>query len=400
MKISLSKPDIADDDRKEVLNILETPYLSLGPKLKEFEEKIAEYAGVKYAVGVSSGTAGLHLIVRALSIKNDNEIITTPFSFISSSNCIIYEGAKPVFVDIGNETLNINPELIEKAITPKTKAILAVDVFGHSADWNVLAEIAKKHNLFLIEDSAEALGSEYKYKSQIRNFSKKKPRILSSRAKFVWRKCGSFGDAAIFSFYPNKQIATGEGGIILTDNERIADLCRSMANQGRRNNGGKWLEHIRLGYNYRLDEMSCALGINQLKRISQIIEKREKIAELYNEKLKDFPEIEIPYISPNVKVSRFVYVAKLSEKFSRKERDRIISEMSDRGVQCSNYFYPIHLQPFYRKMFNYKKNDFPVCESVSQRTIALPFFNNITEEEIDFVVRNLKKIIRGLKYLL
>ncbi len=394
MKIPLSKPDITDDDKREVLGVLETPYLSLGPKLKEFEEKIAEYAGVKYAVGVSSGTAGLHLIIKALGIKKEDEVITTPFSFISSSNCIIYEGAKPVFADIKSDTLNINPELIEKAITPKTKAILAVDVFGHPADWDALVEIAKKHNLFLIEDSAEALGSEYKYKSQIRNFPKKKLQILSSPEKFVWRKCGSFGDAAIFSFYPNKQITAGEGGIILTNNEKIADLCRSMANQGRKSDGKKWLEHIRLGYNYRLDEMSCALGISQLKRISQIIEKREKVAQFYNDKLKGLPEIEIPYIAPDIKISRFVYVIKLSQKFSEKKRDRIISEMSDRGVQCSNYFYPIYRQPFYRKMFNYKKKDFPVCEKASQRTIALPFFNNMTEEEIDFVVDNLKEIIQ------
>jgi perosamine synthetase len=374
MQIPLSRPDITNEDKKEVLGVLETPYLSLGPKLKEFENKIAEYAGVKYAVGVSSGTAGLHLIIRALGIKDGDEVLTTPFSFISSSNCIIYERAKPVFTDIKGDTLNIDSGLIEGMITHKTKAILAVDAFGHPADWNALRKIANKHNLYLIEDSAEALGSEYEEK-----------------------KCGSFGDAAIFSFYPNKVITTGEGGVILTNNKKIADLCRSMANQGRENEGGKWLEHIRLGYNYRLDEMSCALGLSQLRRIDQVIKKREKVAELYNKKLKDFSEIQIPYVASGVKMSRFVYVIKLSQKFSEKERDEIINKMADRGIQCSNYFYPIHLQPFYKEMFGYKKGDFPICESVSQRTIALPFFNNITEGEIDFVVESLKKIIRDLK---
>ncbi len=371
MKIPLSKPEITNDDKKEILRVLETSYLSLGPKLKEFEGKIAQYAGVKYAVGVNSGTAGLHLIIRALGVKEGDEIITTPFSFVSSSNCVIYERAKPVFADIESDTFNINPEFVEGLITPKTKAILAVDVFGHPADWGVLKKIADKHNLFLIEDSAEALGSEYGGK-----------------------KCGSFGEAAIFSFYPNKQITTGEGGMVLTNNKEIADLCRSMANQGRKSNGGKWLEHIRLGYNYRLDEMSCALGICQLKRIDQIIKKREKVARLYNDKLKGFPEIEIPCIASGVKLSRFVYVVRLSQKFSEKERDKIISEMSDKGIQCSNYFYPIHLQPFYKEMFGYKMGDFPICESVSRRTIALPFFNSITEEEIDFVAANLKEIIQ------
>jgi len=395
MKIPLSRPDITDDDRKEVLGVLETPYLSLGPKLKEFEEKIAEYAGVKHAVGVSSGTAGLHLIIRALGIKTGDEVITTPFSFVSSSNCILYEGAKPVFADIKGDTLNINPELVEGLITPRTKAILAVDVFGQPADWSALEGIAERHNLFLIEDSAEALGSECKLQTQIQNSPKEKLRILSEQTKFAWQRCGSFGDAAIFSFYPNKQIGIGEGGVVLTNNKKIADLCRSMANQGRKNDGGKWLEHIRLGYNYRLDEMSCALGTSQLKRIDQIIDKKEKVAQLYNERLKDFPGIEVPYIAPSAKVSRFVYVARLAKRFSERKRDKIITEMLARGIQCSNYFYPIHLQPFYRKMFGYKKGDFPVCENISRRTIALPFFNGLTEKEVDFVLENLKEIVKN-----
>lgn len=369
-KIPLSQPDITDWERKAVFGVLKTPYLSLGPKLKEFEKKIAKYIGVKYAVGVNSGTSALHLIIRALGIKDKDEVVTTPFSFISSSNCILYERAKPVFVDIDEKTLNIDISKIEEKITNRTKAILAVDLFGHPADWETLQKIAKKYNLFLIEDSAEALGSEYKS-----------------------RKCGSFGDAAILSFYPNKQITTGEGGMILTNNKEIADLCQSMANQGRKSKGGKWLEHIRLGYNYRLDEMSCALGIGQLKRIDKIIKKREKVAELYNKKLKNFSEIEIPYVAPNVKLSWFVYVIRLVKKFSQKERDKIIEKMGEKGIQCNNYFQPIHLQPFYQKTFGYKIGVFPVCESVSQRTIALPFYNNLTEKEIDFVVKNLNKCL-------
>ncbi|MBU4205070.1 DegT/DnrJ/EryC1/StrS aminotransferase family protein, partial [Patescibacteria group bacterium] len=247
-KIPLSKPDIKESDKKEVLKVLKTDFLSLGPKLKKFEKEIAKFAGVKYAVGVNSGTAALHLIVRALGLKEGDEVITTSFSFISSSNCILYEGANPVFIDIDEKTFNIDVKKIEEKITKKTKAILAVDVFGKPAEWNALTKIAKKHNLFLIEDSAEALGSE-----------------------FGGKKCGSFGNAAIFSFYPNKQITIGEGGMVLTHNKEIADLCRSMANQGRRVSNGEWLEHVRLGYNYRLDEMSAALGLSQLKRIKEII---------------------------------------------------------------------------------------------------------------------------------
>jgi len=374
MVIPLAKPDIKAKEVKEVLRVLKTPYLSLSPKLKEFEKIIADFIGVKYAIGVNSGTAALHLIVRALGVKEGDEVITTPFSFIASSNCILYEKAKPIFVDIDEKTFNIDPKKIEEKITKRTKAILAVDIFGHPADWDKLENIAKKHKLFLIEDSAEALGSEYKGK-----------------------KCGSFGIAAILSFYPNKQITTGEGGMILTNNKRIADSCRSMANQGRKTTNEKWFEHIRLGYNYRLDEMSCALGIAQLSRIGEIIKKRNRVAGIYNKKLKDFPALEIPFTDRNVKISRFVYVVKLVKELAGKKRNKIISEMLKKGIQCRNYFQSIHLQPFYRRMFNYKDGDFPICESVSQRTIALPFYNNLKENEIDFVVRNLKEIVTKLR---
>jgi len=373
-KIPLSRPDITSLERKAVLEVLATPYLSLGPKLKEFEERVANFVGVKYAVGVNSGTSALHLIIRALSIKEGDEIITTPFSFIASSNCILYEKARPVFVDIDEKTLNIDPNKIEKKITKKTKAILAVDIFGHPADWDELKAIAKKYKLFLIEDSAEAIGSEYKGK-----------------------KCGSFADAAIFAFYPNKQITSGEGGIVLTNHKRIAELSRSMANQGRDLVSGKWLEHVRLGYNYRLDELSCALGIAQLKRINEIFRKRERVAKLYNERFKDFLEIEIPHIAKNVKMSWFVYVIKISKKYSGKDRDKIIGKMVKMGIQCSNYFQPIHLQPFYQKMYGYKPGDFPICENLSRRTIALPFFNNLKEREINRIVKKLKETITKLK---
>lgn len=372
-KIPLSKPDITKREIDSVLNVLKTSYLSLGSKYLEFEKILADFASVKYAVTVNSGTSGLHLIIRALGIGEGDEIITTPFSFIASSNCILYERAKPVFVDIDEKTFNIDVKKIEEKITSKTKAILAVDIFSQSADWDELKKIAKKHNLYLIEDSAEALGSEYKGK-----------------------KCGSFGDAAVFAFYPNKQITTGEGGVILTNNKKIYELCRSMANQGRKVKDGKWLEHVMLGYNYRLDEMSCALGIAQMERIKEILKKRTKVAELYNKKLKGIKGLEIPHITQGNKLSWFVYVVKLAESFADKKRDKIIKKMAENGIQCSNYFQSIHLQPFYKNEFGYKKGDFPMAEGISKRTVALPFFNNLTEKEIDFVVKNLKDILKNV----
>src|SRR3989344_81905 len=372
--IQLSKPDITKKEIKAVSDVLKTSTLSLGKKYIEFQNTMADFTGVKYAVATNSGTSGLHLIMKALGIGAGDEVITTPFSFIASANCILYEGAKPVFVDIDKNTLNIDVSKIENKITKKTKAILAVDVFSHPADWDALKKIAKKHKLFLIEDSAEALGSIYKGK-----------------------KCGSFGDAGVFAFYPNKQITTGEGGMVLTNNKKIADLCKSMANQGRKIENGKWLEHVRLGYNYRLDEMSSALGIEQLERIKEILSKRKKVAALYNKKLKNIKELEIPYISKESSLSWFVYVVKLSENLANKKRNDIIKEMAKRGIASSNYFQTIHLQPFYKKEFLYKEGDFPVAENISKRTLALPFFSNLTEQEIDFVAKNLKDIIEKIK---
>jgi perosamine synthetase len=278
----------------------------------------------------------------------------------------------PVFVEIDEKTLCIDVLKIEEKITNKTKAILAVDIFSHPADWDKLNEIAKKHKLFLIEDSAEAFGSEYKGK-----------------------KCGGFGDAAIFAFYPNKQLTTGEGGIILTNNKEIANFCRSSANQGRKIEDGKWLEHIRLGYNYRLDEMSCAMGVVQMERAKEIIKKRRRVAELYNKKLKDIKDLEIPHCDENVKLGWFVYTVKLSEKLAGEKRDKIISEMGKKGIACRDYFQPIHTQPFYKKEFGYKEGDFSITEDISRRNLSLPFFNNLKENQINYIVSNLKNILNN-----
>jgi len=377
MNIPLARPDITEREIKAVVAVLRTPHLSLGPKLTEFEEKLAEYAVVKYAVAVNSGTSALHLIIKALGIKEGDEVITTPFSFISSANCILFERARPVFVDIDPKTLNIEIEKIVGTLASlhvsklkRVKAILAVDVFGQPADWDRLQEIAEEYDLKLIEDSAEALGAEYKDE-----------------------KAGGFGDAAVFAFYPNKQITTGEGGAVLTDDEEIAELCRSLRNQGRGASGG-WLQHERLGYNYRLSDINCALGIAQLERIAEILAKRERVAQLYNERLKVIDGVGIPDVSPEVKMSWFVYVIRLANSYIRADRDRVLQELKRRGIGCSNYFQPIHLQPLYREL-GYKEGDSPVTEEIAAWTIALPFYNNLTEQEIDYVVGNLADILRS-----
>jgi len=372
MQVPLSSPDIIDKDIKAVAGVMKTRYLSIGPKVVEFEKRIREYVGTKYAVAVNSGTSALHLIIRGLGIGEGDVVITTPFSFIASSNCILFERARPLFVDIEEDTLNLDADKMEEKLESiskeelaKVKALLVVDVFGQPADWDRFKEIGKKYNLKLIEDSAEALGAEHKGK-----------------------KAGSLGEVGVFAFYPNKQITTGEGGVLVTDDEELARLARSMRSQGR-GESGEWLNHERLGYNYRMDELSAALGCSQMARIEEILEKREKVAGMYREKLVEVKEAQVPFIASYVsRMSWFVYVIRLERGI---DRNRVIKYMNEEGVQCKPYFTPIHLQPFYRKMFGYKEGDFLVTEAVTARTIALPFFNNLQEEQIDYVVGKLKE---------
>lgn len=382
MKIPLSNPDITEKERDNVLEVLDTPNLSLGPKLIEFERKFADYIGCRYAVAVNSGTSGLHLCLKALDIKDGDSVITSPFSFVASANCLLFERANPIFVDIDEKTLNIDIHQLEEKIQELRsghkilKAVLPVHIFGRSCEIDEIMELARKYELYVIEDACEAVGAEY--------FTEK-----------TWKKVGAFGNCGVFAFYPNKQMTTGEGGMIVTDDENIYKLCRSMRNQGRSENDA-WLQHERLGYNYRISDINCALGIAQLERIEEILTKREKVANFYHHKLIEVEEVVIPQSENNKKISWFVYVVRLVDRYSQKDRDYVLNQLKARGISCSNYFSPIHLQPFYQKMFGYKKGDFPITEKISERTIALPFFNNLREEQIDDVCDNLKEIIATL----
>ncbi|WP_238455513.1 DegT/DnrJ/EryC1/StrS family aminotransferase [Desulfolucanica intricata] len=363
MNVPLSAPDIGPLEREAVLQVLSGPVLSIGPQLKDFERLVAAYVGVKYAVAVNSGTGALHLIIRSLGITEGDEVITTPFSFIASSNCILFERAKPVFVDIDPLTLNIDAGKIEEKITTRTKAILPVHVFGYPANMREILVIAKKYGLYVIEDACEALG-----------------------ARYYDKMAGSLGDAGVFAFYPNKQITTGEGGMVVTNNKDLADLCRSMRNQGR-GNAGEWLEHVRLGYNYRMDELSAALGVAQMRRLEEILNKRQAVAEKYNARLKQIPKVELPYVGPEIKMSWFVYVVRVPS------RNRVMKYLRDKGVGCRPYFQPIHLQPFYVEKFGYQRGDYPVTEGVASSTLALPFASNLTDEQIDYVVEILAEAL-------
>lgn len=366
-KIQISKPYIDNEDIRGVVEVLKSDWLSLGPKYKEFEQKFADYLGVKYACTVSSGTAALHLGVKALGLKRGDEVITSPFSFVSSSNVLLYEGIKPVFVDIEQDTYNMDASLIESKITKKTKAILPIHIFGQSAEMDKIIKIAEKYNLKVLEDSCESLGATYK-------------------GKMV----GTTGEIGTYAFYPNKQMTTGEGGMIITNFKELYDLCDSMRNQGR-NKNGDWLVHERLGYNYRMDEMSASLGITQLKKLNWMIEEKRKIAALYEIALSDIPDVETSKVGENRTHSWFVYVIRVKNG----KRNKLMNELIKKGIQTKPYLPVIHLQPFMKRLFNFKKGSFPIAERVSEETLALPLYIELKLEDINYIVDKIRTILYG-----
>ncbi len=359
MQIPLSSPDITDAERQAVQSVLLTPHLSLGPKLPEFEQAFTRLLGVRFAAAVNSGTSGLQLCVRAMGIGAGDEVVTTPFTFIASSNCILAEGARPVFVDIDPDTWNIDPARIAGAITPRTRAILPVDVFGQPAEMDPIVDIARARGLRVIEDSCEALGATYK-----------------------GRPAGTLGDVGVFGFYPNKQVTTGEGGMIVTNDEQVHRLVVSMRNQGR-GDSGAWLAHERLGFNYRLSDINCALGIAQMARLGEILANRQRVAEHYLARLHDERRVRLQKIHPDCRNSWFVMVLRLNDDYTREDRDRILEKLRARGIGCNNYFTPVHLQPFYAEKFGHARGDFPICEALSDRTIALPFHGQLAEKDVE-----------------
>ncbi len=376
MKIPLSAPDITETEINSVVETLRSPHLSLGPKLEGFEKVIAEYVGAKYAVAVNSGTSGLHLCVRSIGLQAGDEVITTPFSFIASANVLLYEKCIPVFADIDPTTLNIDARKIEEAITPKTKAIMVVHVFGRPSPMKEICEIANRYNLKIIEDACESIGAKYKN-----------------------RRVGGIGDCGVFAFYPNKQITTGEGGIIVTDDELIYDQSRMLRNQGR-DADSEWFEHTNLGYNYRISDINCALGIEQLKRIEEILQKRETVARKYQEQLSKNSQLILPEMDfSNGRISWFIYFVRLNNDFTKEQRDWIVVNLQNSGIGCGRYFAPIHLQPFYIKNFGYKAGDFPLAEHSAERIIALPFFNNITDVQIETVCARLSELIENARQM-
>ena len=371
--IPLARPDIGPLEREYVGRVLESPALAMGPWLPRFEAAMADRTGAQHAVAVSSGTAGLHLVVRALGLQPGDEVVTTPFSFVASSNCLLYEDVLPRFVDIDAETLNLDPALVDAACTTRTRGILGVDVFGLPADWPALSDLARRRDLCLIADACESLG-----------------------ARVGGRAVGCWGDAAVFGFYPNKQITTGEGGCITTDDPDLAAVCRSARNHGRATDAR--MEHVRLGFNYRLDELSAALGCAQLERLPDLLDRRARVAARYAEALADLADdLILPAAdTADTRRSWFVYVVRLSDDFAPEARDDLLERLRADGIGCAPYFPCIHLQPYYRRRFGYRRGDFPVSEAVADRAVALPFHTRLRDEEVARVARCVRESLAAL----
>ena len=362
-RINLSAPWIDERDEELVLEVLRSGWLSLGPTGPRFEALLAEAIGVPHCAAVSSGTAGLHLCMRLAGVEPGDEVITSPYSFVASANCAIYEGATPVFADIDPHTYNIDPGAVEAAITPKTKALVALDIFGYPAEYDALIPLCEKHGIALVEDSCEALGATYKGKP-----------------------LGSHGHPAVWAFYPNKQMTTGEGGAVTTGSEEEYELLTSLRNQGRLETSS-WLQHGRLGYNYRLDDLSAALGIGQLEKLDRILEARSEVASRYGELLRDV-DVETP-LADDADHTRswFVYVVKLPSGVNRNE---VMARLDAEGIATAPYLPSIHLQSYMRERYGFSEGMLPVSEDCSARTMALPFHARLDRSDQERVVEALR----------
>lgn len=381
IRIPLARPEVTEADREAVMQVLRTPHLSMGPKLKEFEQAICDYTGSKYAVAVNSGTSALHLAVRALNIERDAEVILPSFGFAALLNVVLQEGLRPRFVDLDPNTFNVTPEIVAAAISPRTRLILAVHTFGIPVDVHSIRNMAaratragrSRHTIHVIEDACEALGAE-----------------------LHGRKAGTIAEAGLFAFYPNKQITTGEGGLLVTSNKRIAAAAERLRNQGR-DSARKKNQQVEAGFSYRLSDINCALGISQLARIESIVARRQKLAEAYDRALVPIKEIVRPPLSnPLGRISWFVYTVRLRPEFTAKHRDEVCATMFKKGIGAGKYFAPLHRQPVLRNNAS-RRYRLPNTEAVADRVIALPFFNELTDHEIQYVAGALEESVRELR---
>jgi perosamine synthetase len=387
--IPLSRPDIGELEVEYVTEVLRSGHLSLGPRIPQFESAFAAFVGRKHAIAVNSGTSALHLCIRALGIGKEDEVITSSFSFVASSNCILYEGAVPVFLDIDPISFNLSTKQLERFLVQhcernsaghcidkdtgrRVKAILPVHVFGMPCDMEAIESLARDFGLFVIEDACEALGAEYRR-----------------------RKAGTFGDVASFAFYPNKQMTTGEGGMIVTDDDAIATACRSMRNQGR-NEKSEWLDHARLGFNYRLSDIHAALGIAQLERIQSLLERRDLVAESYHQELQEIPFLVTPKRINDRRRSWFVYVVQILNQDGPGVRNEVLKLLRSNGIGCQAYFPAIHRQDYMKGLFYAPLGRLRETEIASDSCLAIPFYSELSVAQIRTVCQSLREAMRKL----
>lgn len=377
--LSFSPPDIKSEDIKEVIATLKSGWLTTGPKVQQFEEKFREYIGCSFAVALNSCTAGLHLALRAVGVGPGDEVITTPMTFISTANSIIFCGAKPVFVDVEKETMNINPFLIEKAITPRTKAIIPVHLYGRPCRMEEIKAIANKYGLYIIEDAAHCLEGWYKNK-----------------------KIGNIGDITTFSFYATKNLTCGEGGMITTNNKKFKDIIRLQSLHGMSKTAWeryskyskfKMWESLTLGYKYNMSDISAALGIHQLERLEKNLEKRKKLWQMYNKAFSEIDGLIIPQEEDNIKHARHLYTVLIEKKF-RVNRDRIAQALLAEGIGVGIHYITLSQHKFYKETFGYKKGDFPNADYISERTLSLPLSSKLTKKDIQDVIKAVKKVLK------
>jgi perosamine synthetase len=366
--IPLARPMLGATEEQRVLDVLRSGQLSLGPRLAQFESAFASYLGVAHASAVSSGTAGLHLALRAVGVSDGDEVVTSPLSFVASANAVVYERARPVFADIDPVTLNLSAEAAEAAITDRTAALLPVHIFGYPADLPALERLG----LPIVEDACEALGAIHGDGVSV----------------------GARGHPAVFGFYANKQLTTGEGGMVTTAERAVKQRIDSERNQGRAPDMG-WLDHDRLGFNYRLSDIACALGLAQLERLDSLLAARDRVAASYREALGEIEELQLP--CPDVGGNRrgwFVFVVQLPPGV---DRDATVRALGERGIQSKPYLPAIHLMSFYRERFGHREGEFPVCEEVAARSIALPFFPELTDGQIERVAESLGEVVAAMR---
>jgi perosamine synthetase len=366
-RVPLSRPYLDERDEEAVLEVLRSGRLSLGPAIDRFEELLAERVGSPYAVAVSSGTAGLHMLCHIAGVEPGDEVITSPVSFVATANCFIIEGGVPVFADVDPQTLNLDPGSVEAAITERTKGIVVVDMFGYPCELDELRAIAERHGLWLIDDSCEALGAEYK-----------------------GAPIGSHGPSGAFGFYPNKQLTTGEGGMVTTHSEEERDLLVSLRNQGR-SYDSRWFHHPRVGFNYRLTDLQAALGISQLEKLDRILELRSEAAARYTELLADVDGVEPPHPDDaDHKRSWFVYVVKLPHGI---DREGVLETLKGQGIEAGHYVPAVHLQPYMRERYGFSEGTCPVAEDACDRSLALPFFPQLEAADQELVVEALRDAV-------